>query len=379
MPSITGGRLVRETHQKLDGVEWLKRVRLCGVVRRETDQDGQCRTVISSYGSEDDLILRHDAPENQLAQMEALLVMVSKKCAFIGAAWKIEDWRPVARRLYFPGRTKQEFLAFLNAAAKAGYLEPVGADMDCLLTRQGLELVQQAQTKPRHSKQAFVAMWFDHRLNTAYKDGFFPALDACGYRPYRVDGDAQDARIDDLIFAEIRKSRFMVADLTGLRPNVFYEAGFARGLGIPVVLTCKDSDDPSDAPRPFSCPSRKRRSTRSGDRELPSTGPPPRERRGRVAVPAGAECTTGSSRAHYSRHARPVTQRLRRPPRVPMMQTANDRKFDHLTCFGRLHRSRFGRILAERKMGPAGMIVLVDEPPKQSPQMPLVHHDHMVE
>ena len=54
-----------------------------------------------------------------------------------------------------------------------------------------------------------------------------------------------------------------------------------------------------------------------------------------------------------------------------MMQTANDREFDHLTCFGRLHRSWFGRILAERKMGPAGMIVLVDEPPKQSPQMPL--------
>ena len=61
-----------------------------------------------------------------------------------------------------------------------------------------------------------------------------------------------------------------------------------------------------------------------------------------------------------------------------MMQTANDREFDHLTCFGRLHRSWFGRILAERKMGPAGMIVLVDEPPKQSPQMPLVHHVHMV-
>ncbi|MBR0519746.1 MAG: hypothetical protein IJJ95_00240 [Spirochaetales bacterium] len=32
----------------------------------------------------------------------------------------------------------------------------------------------------------------------------------------------------------------MIADLTGFRGGVYYEAGFARGLGKEVILCCKD-------------------------------------------------------------------------------------------------------------------------------------------
>jgi nucleoside 2-deoxyribosyltransferase len=39
--------------------------------------------------------------------------------------------------------------------------------------------------------------------------------------------------------AAIRRSRFVVADFTGNRQNVYFEAGFAQGLGIPVVHTCR--------------------------------------------------------------------------------------------------------------------------------------------
>ena len=34
----------------------------------------------------------------------------------------------------------------------------------------------------------------------------------------------------------------MIADLTGNRGGVYYEAGFAEGLGIPVILTCKENE-----------------------------------------------------------------------------------------------------------------------------------------
>ena len=51
----------------------------------------------------------------------------------------------------------------------------------------------------------------------------------------------------DKIIASIRQSRFVVADLTcnnvcdqdRARGNVYYEAGFAEGLNIPVILTCR--------------------------------------------------------------------------------------------------------------------------------------------
>ena len=48
--------------------------------------------------------------------------------------------------------------------------------------------------------------------------------------------------ITDEIIAEIRKSRFLVADFTRQRGGVYFEAGFAKGLEIPVIFTCKEDE-----------------------------------------------------------------------------------------------------------------------------------------
>jgi nucleoside 2-deoxyribosyltransferase len=42
--------------------------------------------------------------------------------------------------------------------------------------------------------------------------------------------------------AEIRNSQFIVADFTGQRAGVYYEAGFAMGLGRPVIWCCRKDD-----------------------------------------------------------------------------------------------------------------------------------------
>lgn len=49
-----------------------------------------------------------------------------------------------------------------------------------------------------------------------------------------------DGKIDDRIIAEIRIAGLVVADFTGGRGGVYYEAGYAQGLGIPVVWTCRE-------------------------------------------------------------------------------------------------------------------------------------------
>lgn len=43
----------------------------------------------------------------------------------------------------------------------------------------------------------------------------------------------------DQIIAEIRRSKFLIADFTGHRGGVYFEAGFALGLGLPVIWTCR--------------------------------------------------------------------------------------------------------------------------------------------
>lgn len=61
------------------------------------------------------------------------------------------------------------------------------------------------------------------------------AAKTVGLRAYRVKDIAGDYRITDQILTSIRRARFVVVDLTHERPNVYFELGYARGLGKTVV------------------------------------------------------------------------------------------------------------------------------------------------
>ncbi|MYD89687.1 MAG: hypothetical protein F4Y08_05015 [Caldilineaceae bacterium SB0662_bin_9] len=93
-------------------------------------------------------------------------------------------------------------------------------------------------------QQGFVAMWFDPSMDDAYKCGFKLAIQDAGYKPRLIKEKEYLGGVVDEILAEIRKSRFVVADFTsiakaGARGGVYFEAGFAYGLDIPVFLTCR--------------------------------------------------------------------------------------------------------------------------------------------
>lgn len=93
------------------------------------------------------------------------------------------------------------------------------------------------------SSQALVAMWFDDSMDEAFETGIKPAVEDAGYVPLRIDRKDHVNKIDDEIVAELRRSRFVVADFThgdgGARGGVYYEAGFAHGLSLPVIFTCR--------------------------------------------------------------------------------------------------------------------------------------------
>ena len=61
------------------------------------------------------------------------------------------------------------------------------------------------------------------------------AADAVGLHAERVKDIKGDYRITDRILAMIGQARFIVADLTYERPNVYFELGYARGLGKKVI------------------------------------------------------------------------------------------------------------------------------------------------
>jgi len=78
-------------------------------------------------------------------------------------------------------------------------------------------------------------------LDPAIEEGITRA----GYKPTRIDREEYIGGVMDEIIAKIRESRFVVADLTENRGGVYYEAGFAFGLNLPVFTLCrKDHLDP---------------------------------------------------------------------------------------------------------------------------------------
>ena len=92
------------------------------------------------------------------------------------------------------------------------------------------------------SDKGFVAMWFHEDLKSAYENGFQVGILNAGYDPVRVDRVEHTNIINDEMIAQIRSASFVVADFTGHRGGVYFEAGFALGLDLPVIWTCKKDD-----------------------------------------------------------------------------------------------------------------------------------------
>jgi hypothetical protein len=145
--------------------------------------------------------------------------------------------------------TFDEVKALVDFAKSQGLIENHVHGLS--LTFDGYTLLESLRTVPTLSEQAFVAMWFAEAVNDAYTNGIAPAISDCGYKPMRIDNKEHNNKIDEEIISEIRRSRFVVADFTcGYvdangrqnfipRGGVYYEAGFAQGLGIPVIWTCR--------------------------------------------------------------------------------------------------------------------------------------------
>ena len=93
------------------------------------------------------------------------------------------------------------------------------------------------------SSKAFVAMWFDDSMNEVWENAIEPGIEDAGYEAIRIDRKGHLNKIDDEIIAELRRARFVVADFThgddGARGGVYYEAGFAYGLKLPFILSCR--------------------------------------------------------------------------------------------------------------------------------------------
>ena len=94
--------------------------------------------------------------------------------------------------------------------------------------------------------QIFVAMMFSEENRSTYEQVYKAVIQSLNYTAMRIDEKQFNGSIIGEITAEITDSVALIADLTGNRGGVYYEAGIARGLQlcnhpIKLILTCKQN------------------------------------------------------------------------------------------------------------------------------------------
>lgn len=167
-----------------------------------------------------------------------LLKFVEKKTSFFGERISgCETARPLPEFYAAAWAANHEEFAYI-----LNYLESQGLLVSNKITPAGFSYLERAKYSNENSQIGFCAMWFNDCIKPIWKDYIEPAISDAGYEPKRIDEHPHNNRIDDEIIAQIRRSKFVVADFTGQRGGVYFEAGFALGLGLPVIWTCREKE-----------------------------------------------------------------------------------------------------------------------------------------
>jgi hypothetical protein len=111
---------------------------------------------------------------------------------------------------------------------------------DATLSFRGWEHFDQLQRGEVDSRVAFMAMQYgDANTDRFVNEVFRPAVAHTGFALVRLDDRPEAGLIDDRLRIEIRTARFLIADLSHGNQGAYWEAGYAEGLGKPVIYTCE--------------------------------------------------------------------------------------------------------------------------------------------
>ncbi|MDR1389569.1 MAG: hypothetical protein LBJ31_06280 [Treponema sp.] len=113
-------------------------------------------------------------------------------------------------------------------------------DSRLLINQNGWMEIEKNITQ-KYSKQCFIAMNFAEGLKKA-SECIKKAIIDTGFSPLRIDEKYHNNEISGEILFEIKKSHFIIADETGQKNGVYFEAGYALGNGKDVIWCCKESD-----------------------------------------------------------------------------------------------------------------------------------------
>jgi len=150
--------------------------------------------------------------------------------------------------------TKEEFelvSGHLRDAKLIDHKSETGVWRKVTLSFAGWERYRELKSATSDSRKAFMAMQYNEKqLDDIVENVFRGAVRQTGFDLFILRDNPVAGLIDDRLRVGIRTSRFLIADLTHRNAGAYWEAGYAEGLGKPVIYTCEKRvfEDPKSKP-----------------------------------------------------------------------------------------------------------------------------------
>jgi hypothetical protein len=227
-------------------------------VTRSTKQVHSCGEILRSQLGDWALIPRGFAFPEPVQEADAVVIVGGWDGTHHAASWARIAGKPILPVATFGGAAADIYADELAIFDRRNATHVPRVDFETLnriLPDEGaasaeqyaIEVVQLAE-RTILSSDVFVVMSFDDKpyLNDAYGT-FVRVCKEMNFSAVKVDNhlDGND-RIVPAIFSNIKRSAFVIAEVSGAKPNVFYELGYARALGKTVIQTAYEG-----TPLPF--------------------------------------------------------------------------------------------------------------------------------
>ena len=194
-------------------------------------------------------VLQNNMLPTPMEQIDNMVLFLGKNSEFLGHTIPFSPRQPNSLfhqvKAWIGAITNDNIRAITDALKARGFIEAFltgnNEIMWAKLLLDGWTYFQSLQERNPESKQIFMAMQFNQEAREFVNAHLKPLAKELGFDLKLLDEIiSEENLIDDKLRVEIKRSRILICDLTHHNRGAYWEAGYAEGLGIPVVYICRE-------------------------------------------------------------------------------------------------------------------------------------------
>lgn len=217
-------------NKDLIGKEYLFKSYICNnTLAGEIDTEISEESILSIYKS-------GMLPESVYQKIDYILMRMIKNSAYFGD----ELFLDLDEYIKYYAKNKVEFQNILSELLEKQYIKKGQSAYCYAVTLSGSAYIELKKAENSDNKNCFIAMWYDKELLEVFNNSISDMLKSNGYNPVIIANVEHNDNITDRIISEIKKCKFIIADLSGNRGGVYFEAGYAMGMNKQIIWTCNE-------------------------------------------------------------------------------------------------------------------------------------------